>query len=525
MLVIACANIANLLLARYSARGYEFSVRIAIGASRGQIVRQLLAENLVLSGIGAMGGIGIAAWSLRPMLGLVPAAVGLPFADQVHVSPRALAFALGLSLLSSILFGLAPARRASRSSPAQHLGDAGRSRSASRSSALWRNVLMAGEIGLSLILLTSASLLVQTFLRLSSQSWGFDATHVLNVRNALRGESYRTPAAQRAYFEAAVRKLREIPGAESVSAVSFPPPIAPIAPARFVPSGHAPDPGHDPTASVLIVMPAYFETLRLPIVSGRPISDRDTADSAPVAVVSQSVVKRYFPKGDPVGQSFRMSGTDRREWRIVGVAQDVRGRGLGSQAPDILYLPHAQSPVPVMSFVLRTRTAPMAIATIAEQSLWSLGKLMNVYYVMPLEQNLSNSYWQSRFTMALLAIFAGLAILLATAGVYGVMSYLAAQRTQEIGIRIAVGASAPDIVWLVAGQGLRAAAAGLAAGLAGYLAIGRVLAGQLYGVRANDPLTLFAAATGLMLVSIAASAAPAFRAIRIDPLRALRHHG
>jgi putative ABC transport system permease protein len=524
MLLIACANVANLLLARYSARGYEFSVRTAIGASRGQIIRQLLAENLVLSGTGAIGGIMIAAWSLRPMLALVPAAAGLPFADQVHVSPQALAFALGLSLICSVLFGLAPARHASRSGTAQHLGGSGRSRSAGRSSALWRNTLIAGEIGLSLILLASASLLVQTFLHLSRQSWGFEPSHVLNIRNSLRGESYRTPAAQRAYFEAAVRKLREIPGVESVSAVSFPPPIAPFAPARFVPSGQAPDPGHDPTATVLVVMPRYFETLRTTIVKGGPISEADTADSAPVAVISQSVVRRYFPKGDPVGQSFRLNGADRREWRVIGVAQDMRAPGLSAQAADILYFPHAQMPVPTMSFEIRTRAAPMALANTAQQSLWSLGKLMNVYYVMPLEEHLSDSYWQNRFTMALLAIFAGLALLLASAGVYGVISYLAAQRTQEIGIRIAIGASPLDIVWLVTNQGLRAAAVGLTAGLAGCLAMSRLLAGQLFGVSATDPLTLLTAAVGMLLVCTAASAIPAFRAVRTDPLRALRHN-
>ena len=525
MLLIACANVANLLLARYSARGYEFSVRTAIGASRGQILRQLLAENLVLSGMGALGGILFAWWSLRPMLALVPAAAGLPFADEVHVSPTALGFALGLSLLSSVLFGLAPARQASFAGTAQALQEAGRSRSAGRSSAWWRNALIAGEIGLSLILLASAGLLVQTFLHLSRQSWGFDPSHVLNIRNALRGEAYRTPEAQRNHFAAAVRKLRELPGVESVTAVSFTPPVAPFAPTRFLPSGQAPDPGHDPSATVLIVMPEYFETLRTPIVGGRSISEADTSDSAPVAVVSQSVVKRYFPKGDPVGQSFRLTGMDRREWRIVGVAGDMRAPGLNSQTPDVLYFPHAQMPVPTMSFLIRTRTAPMAIANAAERSLWSLGKLMNLYYVMTLEERLSDTYWQSRFTMALLAIFAGLALLLASAGVYGVMSYLAAQRTQEIGIRIAIGASPSHVIWLVTNQGLRAAAAGLAAGVAGYLALSRLLTGQLFGVSATDPLTLFAAAAGLLLVCLAASAAPAFRAARIDPLRALRHNG
>ena len=478
----------------------------------------------MLSGFGAIGGILFASWSLRPMLTLVPAVAGLPFADQVRVSPQALVFALGLSLLSAILFGLAPARQASRAGTAHHLADSGRSRSASRSSALWRHSLIAGEIGLSLILLASAGLLVQTFLRLSKTSWGFEPGKVLLIRNSLRGESYRTASAQHNYFEAAVRKLREIPGVESVSAIDFPPPVAPFAPSRFVPSGQPVDPGHDPTATVLVVMPGYFETLRTPIVSGRSISDADTADSAPVAVISQSVVKRYFPKGDPVGQSFRLNN-DRREWRIVGVVQDVRARGLDTQAPDVLYFPHSQMTAPTMSFVIRTSTAPMAIANTAERSLWSLGKLMNVYQIEPLEVHLSDSYWQSRFTMALLTIFEGLALLLAAAGVYGVMSYLAVQRTQEIGIRIAIGASPSRVVWLVTNQGLRAAVAGLAAGIAGYLAMSRLLAGQLFGVSATDPLTLLAAALGLLLICGAATAVPALRAVRIDPLRALRHNG
>jgi putative ABC transport system permease protein len=258
-------------------------------------------------------------------------------------------------------------------------------------------------------------------------------------------------------------------------------------------------------------------------VNGRSISDADTADSAPVAVISQSVVKRYFPKRDPLGQSFRLNN-DRRDWRIVGVVQDVRARGLDTQAPDVLYLPHSQMTAPTMSFVIRTSSAPMAIANTAERSLWSLGKLMNVYQIEPLEVHLSDSYWQSRFTMALLTIFAGLALLLAAAGVYGVMSYLAAQRTQEIGVRIAIGASPSRVVWLVTNQGLRAAVAGLAVGIAGYLAMSRLLAGQLFGVSATDPLTLLAAALGLLLICGAATAVPALRAVRIDPLRALRHN-
>jgi hypothetical protein len=265
--------------------------------------------------------------------------------------------------------------------------------------------------------------------------------------------------------------------------------------------------------------------MRIRMMSGRSINEADTADSVPVAVVSQSVVTRYFPTGDPIGQSFRLSGADRREWRIVGVAQDTRAQGLTTQAPDVLYFPHSQMPASTMSFVIRTRTAPMALANTAQQSLWSMGRLMNVYGVAPLAERLSDSYWQSRFTMALLVIFAGLALLLAVAGVYGVMSYLAAQRTQEIGIRIAVGASPSQVVWLITSQGLRAAAVGLAAGTAGYLAISRLLAGQLFGVSATDPFTLLGSALTLMLVCLVASAIPALRALGVDPLRALRHNG
>jgi putative ABC transport system permease protein len=276
---------------------------------------------------------------------------------------------------------------------------------------------------------------------------------------------------------------------------------------------------------VLTVLPGYFETMRTPIVSGRSFSDADTADSAPVAVVSRSVAKRYFQTGDPIGRSFRLNTGDPRDWRIVGVAQDVRTQGLALQPPDVLYFPHAQKPGTAMTFVIRTRAAPMAVAHVAERSLWSLGRLMNIYQIMPLEDRLSDSYWQSRFTMVLLTIFAGFALCLSAAGVYGVMSYLAAQRTREIGIRVSIGATAFHVVWLVTNQCLRAALVGLTIGLAGHVAVSRILAGQLFGVSATDPLTLFAAGGGLMLICVAASAIPALRAFRLDPLRALRHGG
>ena len=326
----------------------------------------------------------MAQLSIGPLLALIPAAAGLPFAENVQVNLPVLAFAVGLSLLTALLFGLAPARQALHASLVESLKEGGRSRTGGREGARWRNALIVVEVGLSIVLLTGAGLMIQTFWRLSHVDLGFDASRVLNVRNSLRGADYATPEARRNHFATAAAKLAAIPGVESVSAVSFPPPLDPIAPTHFTLGGEASDSGHDYTAYTLVIIPRYFETLRNPLLTGRGITEADTADSLRVAVVTRELARRYFSDRDPVGRSIRLGGAVAGDWRIVGVAADIAGSGNRPEPQPVVYLPHTQAPVGTMSFLLRTRGAPTSLGQIAERTLWSTGRLMNVYRIMTL---------------------------------------------------------------------------------------------------------------------------------------------
>ena len=527
ILLIACANVANLLLARAAGRAREVALRTALGASRVAIVRQMLVESTLLALIGGAAGVVVAQFAIGPLLALIPDAAGLPFAENVQINLPVLAFAAGLSLLTALLFGLAPARQALYASLIESLNEGGRSRTGGRGGARWRSALIVVEVGLSIVLLTGAGLMIQTFWKLSHMDLGFDAGRVLHVRNSLRGATYATPQARRNHFAAAAAKLAAIPGVESVTAVNFAPPLDPIAPIRFTQADQAPDPGRDYTAFPLVVLPRYFETLRNPLLSGRGITEADTADSLQVAVVTKELARRYFGDRDPVGRSIRFDGALLSsnlagEWRIVGVAADIACSGDHPEARPVVYLPYAQAPVSVMSFLLRTRVAPASLAQVAERNLWSTGRLMNVYRIMTLEQRVEGGRWQSRFTMILLTLFAALALVLATAGIYAVISYLALQRTREIGIRMALGARPADVLRMVTGQGVALAAVGVAFGLAASLAAGRVLASRLYGVTATDFLTLAAGSLLVLLVAAAASAGPAMRAASVAPSDALR---
>jgi len=525
--LIACANVANLLLARAAGRAREVALRTALGASRAAIVTQMLTESVLLALIGGAAGVILAQFSIGPLLALIPDAAGLPFAENVQVNLPVLMFAVGLSLLTAMLFGLAPARQALHGSLVESLKEGGRARTAGREGARWRNALIVVEVGLSIVLLTGAGLMMQTFWRLSRLDLGFEASRVLTLRNSLRGATYAAPEARRNHFAAAVAKLAAIPGVESVSAVNFAPPLDPVAPVHFSEVGEASDSGRDYIAFPLVILPKYFETLRNPLLSGREITEADTADSLRVAVVTKELVRRYFPDRDPVGRSIRFSGALLSaslpgEWRIVGVAADIASSGDHPEPRPLVYVPYAQAPVGTMSLLLRTRVAPASLGPIAERALWSTGRLMNVYRTMPLEQRVESGRWQSRFTMILLSLFAALALILATAGIYAVISYLASQRTREIGIRMALGARPADVLRMVTGQGVALAAIGVVFGILASLAAGRVLASRLYGVAATDPFTLAAGSVMVLLIAAAASAGPAMRAASVAPGDALR---
>jgi len=522
MLLIACANVANLLLARSAGRARELAIRGALGASFAQILRQMLIESLTLFLIGGAAGVVIANFSVGPLLALVPASVGLPFADRVDVNLPVVGFALVLSAMTAIVFGLAPARQALRASLVEVMGEGGRARTTGRGGARWRDALMSLEVALSVLLLAGAGLMIQTFWRLSRLDSGFDTANVLTVRNSLRGPVYATIAAKWNHFRTAAAKLGELPGVESVTGISFNLPIAPIAPVHFVRSNQPSEPGKDSTAMTRSVLPRFFETIRTPILKGRSLNESDNEDAARVVVISETLARRYFSGVDPVGQTIRVLEPMPGEWRIAGVSGDVRGSGSHPEPQPVIYFSYPQAPVPAMTFLLRTRGNPELLSSAAQRTLWSLGRLMNVYAVRTLEQTVSESYWQSRFTMILLCLFAGLALVLATAGLYAVISYLVSQRTQEIGIRMALGARPADVLAMVTGQGVRLAALGIAGGLAASLAAGQALAARLYGVNAADPLTLGGVSILLLAVAAAACAIPAFRAARIDPAHTIR---
>jgi len=352
--------------------------------------------------------------------------------------------------------------------------------------------------------------------------FGFDPSRVLTVRNSLRGEAYRTPAARHTHFQNAVAKLAAIPGVQSVSGISFPPPLTLFASTPFVRSDRPSEPGRESSATTLAILPGYFETMRTPILSGRGITQADSPDTSRVAVVSRTLANRYFPDTDPIGHSIRILGPGGSTWRIVGVAGDVRSAGLAPDPEPLIYFPYAQEPVPVMTLVIRTRVDPATLGGLAESTLWSLGRMMNVYALLPLEQRIAESYWQSRFTMILLSLFAALALVLATAGIYAVVSYLTAQRTREIGIRMALGARPADVLRMVTVEGIGLAILGVLFGVVASLGLGRLIASRLYGVTATDPLILSSAAMLMLLVAAAACTVPALRAARIDPVRALR---
>ena len=523
VLLIACANVANLLLVRALARSKEMALRSALGARRGEIFRQLLTESVLLATLGALAGIALAAWSVKPLLRLIPDSAGMPFLDSVGIDTGVALFALGLSVLTGILFGLAPARQCLRIDLSEALNDAGRSGTGGRSAGRLRNGLLVTEVALSFILLAGAGLMLQSAWRLAHADPGFDPKNLLNIRNSLRGEAFAGKAARRAHFQNAVRKLEAIPGVEGVSGVSFPPPITAFAGTRFQRPEKPSLPGQEPTAIPMTVLPRYFEVMRISLRAGRVLSEHDTEDTTMVAVVSHKFVEQYFPNEDPLDKVIEFRPPVGGRWKIVGVVADQRFAGLDPEPRPVVFVPHAQQPVHVMSFMIRTSHDPMSIAAVAQKELWSLGKLMNVYFVLSMEQRVADSYWQARFSSVLLAVFAGLALLLTAAGMYGVISYAVSQRSHEIGIRIALGARPGEVLRMVVVQGMSLALAGVGLGLLGSWGLNRLLANLLYGVRPSDPWTMGGVAVTLAGVAAVACLNPARRASGIEPIRILRH--
>ena len=524
VLLMACANVANLTLARATERRRDVALRTALGANRSRIAGHLLAENLVLSLVSGALGAGLAFLAARPLARLVPAQANVPFLDRVAVDGRVLAFALVLALVTGLLFGLAPLRHALRLELTASLGDGGRGSVRAPGGRL-RDVLIVGEVALAVVIAAGALLMLRTISGLERVAPGFDAERVLKLRTSLRGEEFRSPGARIAHFQELKRRLEAVPGIASASAVAFEPP--PVAGGLFgavklsLPDGARR--AEAPSAVARVVLADYFETMGIPIVAGRGVSADDVAEGRRVAVISRSLAARHFPGVDPLGRRFAIDGPRPEPMEIVGISGDVITGG-GDPAPQpTFYTPYSLNPLAVMSVVMRVPEGdPRAPAHAAERIAWSLAPGVNVYAVETLDRRLADLNWRARLAARALGGFAALALALGAAGIYAVISHAVLQRRQEIGVRMALGARPSAVLGMVLGSGLRLASIGIVAGSLAALVLVRGLAGFLYGVAPHDPLTF--ATVGLLLLAVAALAclAPALRASRVDPVVALR---
>lgn len=513
VLLIACANAANLLLARAVGRQGEIAVRRALGASRRHLLRQCFAESLLIGGSAAILGLIVATWSIGPLLRLAPSNTSVPLLDRVRIDAGSAAFAIGIALLTSLVFGLLPLLGGGQ-------GDrAARSRSGGghRRTRL-RSALVVVEVAVSLTLLIGAGLMIRSFLQLRNLDLGFDPNGLLAVRATARGPEFGAPERQPEFFRRAIEQVRTIPGVEDAGAVQVMPMFASFFRSTTARAAETPELGEAdlPRAVPLRATPGFFRAFGLAILSGRSFTADDDAGRPPVAVVSRSLARRVWGDQDPVGRTLVL-GENERTVTIVGLADDVRGVAVAPEPPPNLYLPHAQDPVPSMSIFLRATGEPSSMFTAVEDRVATLSRDLPVYGHAEMRQVVRDIEWQPRFVGQLLAGFAIFALLLAVTGLYAVLSYMVAERDRELAVRVAVGADPTDIVRLVLRGAMHLAGLGVLGGLVGAWGASRLLASQLYDIAPSDPVTYAALSLVLLGVALLAAYLPARRAARIDP--------
>jgi putative ABC transport system permease protein len=523
VLLIACVNVANLLLARAAGRHKEIAIRSAMGAGRRRIVRQLLTESLLLSLLGGALGLLLSLWSVRALVALSPE--NLIGEGEVGLDLPVLAFTLGASLLTGILFGLAPALEASRVKLNESLKESSRGNAGSSRGRRLRDALIAAEVGLALVLLVGAGLMVRSFVRLQAVDPGFDARNLLTLRVALPTVKYPDDAKVNLFFRQAVASLRTLPGVRAASAVSELPFASLGTATSFTIEGRpAPDPGERLGTDLRVVDEEYFRTLKIPVLAGRTFTPQEELEDRKVCVINQAMARAYFPGESPLGKRvIVVMSPNPSPTEIVGVVGDARYGKLEGDLRPMVYWTPAQLTYNSMALILRTQGDPEDLAGPARRAIQAIDKNQPVADVRTLESWISESVARTRFGTLLLGAFALLALTLAAVGIYGVMSHSVVQRQNEIGVRMALGARAGDVLWLVIRQGLARVLVGVGLGLLGALALTRVLASLLYGVSATDPLTFLSLALLLTAVSWIACYIPARHAARVDPLIAMRY--
>jgi predicted permease len=524
VLLIACANVANLLLAWSAGREKEIAIRTAIGAARWRLIRQLLTESVLLSLMGGALGLLIAVWGLEGLRWLNPG--NIPRLQEVGMDGRMLAFTCGVAMLTGILFGLAPALRSSHIDLNQTLKEGGRSLVGSGHQRL-RSMLVVVEIALSLILLIGAGLLIRSFMRVQQVEPGFAPRNVVTLRLSVTGTNYAEEPRRLIFYQQLWERIRRLPGVEAAGGAT----VLPLS--GGIGWGGVEIEGYDASASgqtaiqsdIRIATTGYFEAMKIPLINGRFFTEQDTKDSLKVVVVDENMARKYWPDANPVGKRIRLgTADDDAPWlTVVGVVGSVKQYALDTESRVALYAPHSQNPASTMNVAARTTTDPLSLVAAITKEARSLDPNVPIYDVKTMEQRLSESLARRRFAMFALGLFAVVAMLLAIIGIYGVMSYSVAQRTREIGIRVALGAQTLDVLKMVVGQGMLLAIIGVCIGLLGALGVTRVMASLLFGVSAID-LTTFAGITLLLLaVALLACLIPARKATRVDPMVALRY--
>ncbi|MBZ5594335.1 MAG: ABC transporter permease [Acidobacteriia bacterium] len=523
VLLIACVNIANLLLARGSSRSREVAIRNALGADWKRLVAQFLAESALLSAAGGLAGILAGYWGLKGLIHFAPP--DIPWLDRVHIDFAVLGFTAALCLAAAIVAGIVPAVHAARLAPMESFHDASRIASGQRGGRL-RGVLVVSELALAIVLLTGAGLLIRSFSGIQKVNPGFPTRNLLTMQVSLPHSRYLGQPQVTGGFEQLTRAIGRIPGVVSASAASS----LPLGGGEsyllrlFLREGQ-PDPpaSSDAQAAWSVVQPGYFQTMGIPVVRGRAFTDRDTETSAPVIIISQSMARQMFPNQDPLGRRIRSWRDENLYREIVGVVGDLRYYSLAESVENNVYVPHTQNWWRGLELVVRTQGDPKALLPSIRSQIWSMDKKLPISEIKTMDQIIDTQLARPRFSTFLLTIFGATALVLAAIGTYGIMAYTVAQRTREIGIRMALGATRTAVLRMVARNAIGLAAAGVAGGVAGALALTRLMKTLLFEVSPTDSRTFVLVPALLILVTLAAAYIPAHRATRVDPIETLRY--
>ena len=534
VLLIACANVANLMMTRAAGRRKEFAVRTALGASRGQLIAQMLTESLLLAALGAAVGFVGAQWGVSVLIGAIPQSMldGLPNLREAGANLPVLAFLCAVTLCTAVLFGLAPAFAVSRTRVSDALKDESRG-GTSTAQTRWRNAVVAGEIAISLLLLVGAGLMLQSLHALLHQNPGFDAGHLLTFSVNLPDNSYPSakeypgdsPAARLFEHEFSDR-LRRLPGVQGVAVTSALPIGNVGGTIRFVVQGRPTAAGQEDECDIMTVTPSYFTALKVPVISGRNFSATDTFEAPWVAIVNRAFASRYFPNEEAVGKRIRFTFNAKEPYReIVGVVGNVAQDDLAGPPTPAIYAANDQGPSTYLTYMIRTAGDPAAFVGTAQAALHEMDAQLPLIQPQTMEQFTDQvpAVFLRRYPSYLIGSFAGLALILAMIGLYGLISFTVVQRTREIGIRMALGAQPRDILGMIMRQGIGAVLVGVAAGVVAALALTRLMSSLLFGVKPTDAVTFLSVAALLTCVALAASYIPSRRALRTDPLEALRH--